>query len=318
MVLGADGLLVRRAIDALTDAVLPSVGPPAFNVATYRAGDEGADEALGTARTLPMMADRRLVVVKDLHEGSNAFFAALESYLEAPSDTTTLLLSGAGFPKVVKGGRNWGARIPKRVAKVGEALSFGARDADPVAFVVAHAASLGHAVDRTDARLLVELVGQDLSTLAREVEKATLYVDPGQALDATAIAAACSALAEKEAWDLSTGIAAREPERALGALHRLLAQGESPHRLLGLIAWQLRIVLRAGELQRRGASPDEITRTLRLRRDTARAIRAALRGRNRGAAEVLQRVARANRQMNRAKSGDARVLEALVVDLASP
>ncbi|MCB9681393.1 MAG: DNA polymerase III subunit delta [Alphaproteobacteria bacterium] len=315
LVVGAEALLVERAVTALVDAVSPEIGPPAFNLSMHRAGDADAAEALGAARTLPMMAGRRLVVVRDLHEGSDAFFTDLESYLEAPSPSTTLVLAGTGWPTVRKGGRAWGSRIPKRVDAVGIVLKYATADADPVRFVTQAAADLGHALTSQDARLLVDLIGRDLGRLARELDKVSLYVGPGQPIDGAAIGAACSALAEKEVWDLTSGIAARDAEAALGALHRLLEQGDAPHHMLALVGWQLRTVLRVAELVRHKAPEDRIRAEVRMRPDQYQRVRRAVGRDTRGAAEMLERLARANRAMNSARSGDRRVLEALVIDL---
>lgn len=317
LVTGVEALLVQQAVDGIMAQVMPLIGPPAFNLATYRCSEGGAVEAVGTARTLPMMAGRRLVVVREIEQGDDTFFQAVEDYLGNPSDMTTLVLAGSGFPKVVKGGRSWGGRIPKRVEACGKVIKYAAKDVDPVGFAMGRARDLGHSLSRDDAMLLTDLTGRDLSVLARELDKAALYADPGAPIDAHVIGAACSALAEKEVWDLTAGIAGRDPEAALGALHRLMEQGDAPHRLLSLVVWQLRLTLRVGELVRKGVPDDRIRSEVRMRSDVYRKLRRALGKDSRGAADVLERLARANRSMNSARSGDRRVLEALVLELTA-
>jgi DNA polymerase-3 subunit delta len=318
LVLGAETLLVTRAVEAIVARVLPEIGPPAFNRSDARASEADAIEAVGLARTLPMMAGRRLVVIRDLQEGTEEVMAAIEAYLAHPSDTTTLVLAGTGFPKVVKGGSNWSARIPKKVEAVGELVKYADGAVAPAVFAREHAAPLGHALGPDEARMLVDLCGTDLGRVAREVEKAALYVDEGAPLDGAAVTAACSALAEKDVWDLTAGIAARDREAALGALHRLLEEGDAPHRLLGLVGWQLRTVLRVAEMVRQRVPEDQIQREVRMRPDVYRKLRRALDVRQLSAAELLERLARANRAMNSVRAGDRRVFESLVLDLAAP
>ena len=313
---GAEPILVSRLVDAVSDRVRPHLGLEAFNLTTARGSDSEVVDALGAARTLPMMADRRLVVVRDLHEAPNAFFEALVDYLQHPSETTTLVLAGAGFPKVVKGGKNWKARLK---SKLGEALviEIGDRDVDPRAFAVAHAAQLGHVLDRDAAGVLVELVGTELGTVAREVEKVALHAEAEAQLTVSDVTAAVSVLAEEEVWTLTRGVVARQPEQALGALHRLLAQGESPHRLMGLLVWQLRQVLKLADHLRRGHSEQQIRSSLRMRWSEFQAMRAHVGAHTRGAADTLERAARAHREMNGAKAGAERILEAFVLELAA-
>lgn len=244
LILGKEPLLVERAVSSIVEAVTPMCGPPAFNVFSGRLSDGDADEALTTARTVPMMSERRLVVVAELEKGKNAFFESLLGYLEDPSPTTTLILHGTGYPPVVKGGRSWSKKVATAVGKVGVSHKFGDRDVDPQRFAVAHATELGHKLGRREAKLLVDLVGSDLGRVAREVEKAALYVPSGDPITADAVVEACSMLAEAEVWDLTAGIVGRDPNQALACLHRLLEAGESPHRLLALVMWQMRTVLR--------------------------------------------------------------------------
>ncbi|MEQ1506556.1 MAG: hypothetical protein ABMB14_30285, partial [Myxococcota bacterium] len=61
IVLGEAAPIVERARAAIQAAITPRLGPIAFNHGRYRAADPGATQAFVAARTLPMMADRRLV-----------------------------------------------------------------------------------------------------------------------------------------------------------------------------------------------------------------------------------------------------------------
>lgn len=318
LITGAEGLLVRRAVERLVERVQPDCEPASFNVTYARCGDGDVTTALSAARTLPMMASRRLVVVRDLHEGDNTFFSALQEYVEQPPDSTTLILAGEGFPKVRKGGKNWGSRIKNRVKKAGTVLAFSSRDADPRQIAVERAEALGHALHRDDAGLLADLVGGDLSRVVREVDKASLYVDEGAPITSEAIHAACSVSAEAEVWDLTAAIAARDAGAALGSLHRLLEGGEPPHRLLGLIAWQLRSVLQLADMLRRRRPEREIRKAVRMRFDTYRAVKRRIEARGvPGAASVMEQLAATNRAMNRSRIGDRREIERLVLSLTT-
>lgn len=315
LITGDEALLVDEASRALEAALTPDCRPEAFNVTQARAGEQGAVDAIGAARTLPMMAARRLVVVRDLHEGTNGFFEAVKAYLDHPSDTTTLVLVGRGFPPVRKGGRNWGGSLRKPLAAHGLHVQFSSKKTDPVRFVVDRATALGHSVSPPVARVLVELVGRDLGRLARELEKACLYVAPGAPLDEPAVIAACSALAEADAWALTGAVVRGDAAAALGTLHRLLEAGEEPHRLMGLLTWQARMVLRVAEGARRGDSPSALRQSLRAHPATIQSLYRAVQARRPpGAAALLGRCARAGREMNRHPAGSVRILEGFVLD----
>ncbi|MCB9664175.1 MAG: DNA polymerase III subunit delta [Alphaproteobacteria bacterium] len=316
LVTGTEPLLVERSAAAVEERALPEVAPASFNASHHRASDADAEDAIAAARTPPMMAERRLVVVRELEAGTDAFFGALDAYLADPNPQTILVLSGRGFPAVRKGGRNWSALVGGKAKKAGVVIKLGDRDADPVAFAREHALALGHELEPEAARLLVALAGTDLSTVARQVDKVTLYVGPGARVDPAAVSEACSALAETEVWDLTAAVARRDGEGALLALQRLLAQEVAEHQILGLLGWQLRVILKVAEAVRQGRPESEVQQAAgRLSRDAYRKLRGAVGPGTPGAAEALEALARANRLLNSARVQGGRILEAFVLQV---
>lgn len=313
LILGSEAVLVQRALAAAIAAALPRCGPPSFNLSEARAGESSAVGALAAARTLPMMADLRLVVVKDLETGTDTFFEELLRYLQTPSPSTLLVLAGTGFPAVKKGGKAWATHIQKAVAPVGEVTKL--TTPDPGSWAQAAARERGVGLGASEARLLVELVGADLGRLEQEVEKLSLLLEPGQAVTAAVIQGATAPQAEAVVWELTSGVAARDPRRALAALHQLLEEGEAPHKLMALVLWQLRQVLRGLEMLRHGRTEDEVRSTLKLRGDVVAALRREMAGQPAGAAELLRRCAQAALAMNSTKAGDRASLEGLVLQL---
>lgn len=319
LVVGEQSLLVDREVAAIEAAVLPSAGLPAFNVETVRLSEGDGLQALATARTPPMMADRRLVVVRDLQAGTTPFFEALTDYVGAFQDgagsahaSTVLVLAGRKFPAVVKGGRNWSAKLKPRIAALGGVIDLPAR-VDPARFASARAQELGGALTPDAARLLAELVGEDLARVSAEVDKVVLSVPEGTTADADAVAAVCSVIAGVEVWALASAVAAADADAALAALHRLLEDGSDERQLAGLLAWKVRTLLRGGELLRAGSSDVAVMKATRLRKDEVAGLRA--RRARLGAADTLGGMARAWAAMHRVRAGDRRVLEGLVLDL---
>lgn len=305
--------LREQAERELLALALPDVGLPAFNHGTYRAAESGVD-ALNTARTLPMMAARRLVVLRDMEEGSEAFYAALSEYLAKPSDSTVLALVGSGFPKVEKGGRRWSATVPKAVAELGGWELDRKIEVDPVRFAGEQAMARGKRLDPRTARQLVELVGPRLGALEQEIEKLSLYAGDEPEITSTHVDAVCAMVAEAEIWDLTTALASRDRPATLAALRRLEGDGLDPRYLLNMITWKLRSFVMAAEALREGANDGTIAKVSGLRHDDVRRVKQAVASGLGGAHEVLGRLARANFDMNGHRAGDRRILERLVID----
>ena len=185
---------VAQAFLALVDE-----GLHAFNVATFFARDattaDGRDAIYGailaTARTLPMMAPRRLVVVHDAEalltprrvkdEDGEAPAAAkrrakglspaeeFEAYIERPEPTTTLVLETAGLDR--------GRRVTKLLLAQAVVVNCGElRTADELArWLQARLDRDEMRIEPAATRALADAVGLDLGRIRSEVDKLVLY-----------------------------------------------------------------------------------------------------------------------------------------------
>lgn len=317
VVVGDAPLLIERATAALVGWGLARCGPPALNRARFDLGPDAATTVFSVARTLPMLADLRVVEVRGIDGAEDSFFEALVKFTQEPS-STLLVLSGPGFPKVTKGRTAWASVLAKQLGDKGRVIKVSAQDLPPERFVREHAHAQGKAIDPDTARLVVQLVGGDLSVLAREVEKLATFVGDAPAIAPTDVHAATSLLAEAAVWDLTTGIAARDPRGALVALQRLLDDGDASHRLIALVLWQVRQILQVAEGMAAGLDDGAIHLASGMRPDQVSRLRRAIgKARPPTAAAVLSRIARANLDMNSHRAGDRRVFEALVLDLCT-
>ena len=313
LLLGEEGLLVDRARQRVTEAALVDV-MAAFNLTTLRAGDESAESAFSVARTLPMMSKRRVVVLRDVQEADAALLESFAGYMEEPSPSTIVIASGTKWPKARKGSPDWGRRLENKVKKAGLVVRFKAKDADPAGFCVDAAKELGCTLQMDDARLLVELSGKDLARLQREVEKAALYVGGSGPIRQEDLVEICSLLAEAVVWELTDALVQRDPDRALSSLHRLLEQGSSSeaHRLISMVAWQIRQLL-AVQAAMHGSGGEGV----RMPGWKRRKVEEALRRNPLDPAKTLERLARANQDMNSHRAGSRRILEGLVLELVT-
>jgi len=304
--------ILDRALQAVRDAVEPRLGLAAFNHGRYRASEANAIEALSAARTLPVMAEWRLVEVLDFQEASRSFVEALLEYLDKPSDTTVLVIGGAKYPQVEK--LNPSVRIRKALdaAGLGEPVKLG--DPSPVQFVQYYAKTQGKPIDRACADLIVAAVGTDLGQLESEIDKLVTFVGDA-AIDQAAIARSSSLTAAAVDWNLATGLAARDVELTLSTLQRLQTEGAEPRHLLGMVGWQMRTLAQARQALLAGMPDGEVIKRFRLRAGVLRRIRPHLLGGFPDSAELMRRIATANRQMNSHRAGADRLLEGLVLEM---
>lgn len=289
--------------------------PNAFNFNVLHAGDpEVAGRLFDLLRTVPMMSRCRVVALRELDRAPSALLEALLDYVERPAAGAVLVLSGVRLPEA-REGKDPGRRLSNRLQKVDALTRFASAEEDPVAWCQELAAEQGARLEEGAARLLVGMVGTQLGLLEMELAKAITWAGPGQPVTEQAVAAVASLVAEADIWSLTRALVRRDADQALATLHRLLEDGEASHRILAMITWQIRTLLLLQESIRREVSP----RSLGVRMPPAeeRAALASLRSRALPEAATLDRLARANRQFNRARAGDRRVLERLVMELCA-
>jgi DNA polymerase-3 subunit delta len=225
---------VGRAIDA---AVPPTLRD--FNVEVHRGGDLDAEMLESILGTPPMMADRRVVAVRDVEALKKDARRALDRYLDRPAaDTTVFLVATAG------------AKPDAALREQAVAVEYPELTGDRLPKWIAHRASELHATITPEAAaLLQQAVGPELAALASEVDKLVSYVRgavndldavrhadrraeahgaPAAAttvtIDADAVAAVVGVRRGETLSDLLDRIAARDAVGALALIEHVLAQ----------------------------------------------------------------------------------------------
>ena len=178
---GDEDVLKDEAVRALLDA---AVHPAArdFNFDSRFAADLDAEAFNALVNTPPMLAERRAVVLRgvdQLGKRKSKLRDELVRYLAAPNPTTVLIL-------VTGAGEDPDAELARQATTV----ALAALEPERVPrWVTHHAAKLKLTLAPDAVDLLVAAVGNDLSGLARELEKlASLAGDrPATAADVTAL-----------------------------------------------------------------------------------------------------------------------------------
>jgi DNA polymerase-3 subunit delta len=229
------------------------------------AGATGA-AILASARTLPVLAPRRLVIVRGLADRRATAFldGLLLVYLEAPVETTCLVLEAEKADRRLK----W----VKDVARHGEvrecAPPANARDARP--WVVARASQRGKQIAPAAAGELFEAVGVALDSLATEIDKLCLYVGERPTIESEDVAALTGRLRPAIIFELTDAVGERRPGQALRILADLLSHGQAPLLILASLAGHFRRLLRASECT--PASAQVIAQELRVHPFAARKL----------------------------------------------
>lgn len=276
---GEDRFHRDRAVEALVRAALGG-GLAELNVDKLIAGEADADTAIRAARTVPMMAKRRVVLVRSVERWDSASSGdddklspldKIAEYAKAPADTACLIL----VAEKVDGRR----KLVAAAKKQGFLVECGLPSARELpAWVRARAKEKGHPIDADVAELLAEIAGTDLSTLDDALERLSLYVGEGAEITEDAVGACVTRVRLADTWKLVDALAARD----LSAVLTLLADVYDPKSTLPLLGALTFRVRQLGKLKAgldAGESPEEAARTAGIfrpfeAREAAKKVRA--------------------------------------------
>jgi DNA polymerase-3 subunit delta len=203
---------VRRMVDAAAD---PSTRD--FNVEVVRGAEVDAETLGSTISTPPMMAERRVVVVRDVSALKKDSRAMLDNYLKRPAPDLLLLL-------VAPAGAKADARLVHATTAVEfDALS-GARIPKWIAYYVEH--DLKASITDGAITLLQEAVGTDLSQLKIELDKLASFTG-GETINEAAVSAVVGIRSGETMGDFLDAIARRDATAALAMLPVVLEQPKS-------------------------------------------------------------------------------------------
>jgi DNA polymerase-3 subunit delta len=202
---------VRQLIEAALDPTARD-----FNLDIRRAADL-APEALGVLlSTPPMMAERRVIVVRDVGTLKKDVRRVLDEYLRRPAPDLLLLLTSAAASKP-----------DSALSAVTTQLQFDPLTGDRIPKWIAHHATteLKLRISGPAIELLQAAVGTDLHQLAAELDKLASYVEgKGEEIGEDAVVAVVGVRRGETQADFLDAVADCNVSRALELIPHVLAQ----------------------------------------------------------------------------------------------
>jgi DNA polymerase-3 subunit delta len=210
---GEDDYLKHEELRRLTDAAVDPATRD-FNFETLR----GADIEPGTLGSIlgtpPMMADRRMVVIRDVNALKKDARAVLDNYLTRPAPDLVLVLLAPS-----------GVKADKGLLTTASALEFkplsGGRIPKWITYYVEH--DLGSTITEGAVTLLQEAVGTDLAQLKVELDKTSSFTG-GAAINEAAVSAVVGVRPGETMGDFLDAVARRDAARALAMIPTVLEQ----------------------------------------------------------------------------------------------
>ncbi len=217
LVRGEDPTLLADAVRALV-AELVGDGDASLLVEEVGGDDADPSDLVDAAQTPPFLADRRIVIGRDVGRFLSAHVAPLVAYLADPLPTTSLVLVGGGG-QVARG-------LVDAVRKVGHVVDASAPTGRARGSWLA--TRLEHAPVRFDAAATAKLgehLGEDLGRLGSLLETLAAAYGAGTRLGVDELVPFLGEAGSVAPWDLTDAIEKGDAAAALDALGRLLGAG---------------------------------------------------------------------------------------------
>lgn len=291
--LGEDLKLVDRMVDAVEGTIDAADRP--FAVDRVYAGEAGGSpvDIAASCRSLPMLGDRRLVVVMRAErmlkpkraakaseddpeedegagdgEGAATDFTALEEYLAAPSDFATLVFVATEIDRT--------RRFTKKLVEAAQVVEFdgiraaarsgpaGANAAAGLArtFVLDEMKREGRTMDAAGVGLLVRRSGADISKLRGDIERLLLFIGDRRVIsEADVEIVAADGATVQDDWAVTNAIGAGDAALGLRELALRFERGDSPHGIVGQLRWWVSNQMATGAPERVQPALEALLRT---------------------------------------------------------
>ena len=211
---GEETFFIDRLADAIEQEALQDHERD-FNQSILYAGDTDADRVRDTCLRYPMMAERQLVIVRELQNWRIDAIEKLGPYFEKPTPTTVLVLTHKH--KKVDGRRS----VIKTVQKGGGMvfLSEKVKEDKLPELLVGIAKKQKRKLGPAEAQLLAAHLGSDLALAVKEVEKLCLVTEENGTIGADTIQRFVGISKDYNIFELQDAIGRRDGPKAQRIAH---------------------------------------------------------------------------------------------------
>ncbi len=202
--------------DAVSQLIEAALDPQSrdFNLDVRKAADLDAETLGSLLSTPPMMAERRIIVIRDAGALKKDARKALDQYLRNPASDLMLILTAAS-----------GSKTDQDLSGAARMLQFDPLTGDRLPRWIAHYATndLDVRITEQAVELLQAAVGSDLQALAAELDKLASFTQ-GSEITEDAVSAIVGVRRGETQADLLDAVADRNVTRALELIPHILSQ----------------------------------------------------------------------------------------------
>ena len=234
-IFGDEPFLIDQCVNRFKYALLDENSLD-FNYSLFYAGDADVVAVKDAVETLPVFAQRRVVILKNSNELKDSEWTELESLFKNPVDSTVFVLFADKIDKRKKHFKN--------IIDSAAALEFKKPyDNEIPRWINYYAAQFELKLTQPAVHRLHRLVGNNLSEIYAQLEKIKIFLDGGTQVEAEHVNSVVSNSREESVFDFTKAVGQKDRVRALEQIVTLLDQGQSEIGIVNLLARHMRILL---------------------------------------------------------------------------
>ncbi|MBI5098642.1 MAG: DNA polymerase III subunit delta [Nitrospirae bacterium] len=215
-----ENFFLEEALSKFIDIIIAS-SPMDFNYDVFYSSST-PQEILNAASTLPFMAPRRLVVIKDFHLFTASSIKALTPYFKEPAETACMAILSQKAPQ-------------KSLEVAWKIFQIDIKENEIPAWVKQAVAKKGIRLTDEAADYLIDYIGNDIGLLMTEIEK--LSFTGNKLITGKDIIETISMTREYTTFDLVDSLVAGQSTRAFRILKTLFSGRSDSPAIIGTLNW---------------------------------------------------------------------------------
>lgn len=238
---GEESFLIDEATDAVMNAALTNE-ERGFNLDVLYGSEADAKDVVSHVSSFPMMAERRVVVVRDVDKLANS--ELLAGYVENPSPSSCFVMTCAK-PDLRK-------KLFAQAKKKGIAIEFKPLWENQIPSWIARRAQKDkREIHPHAAEMLAAYVGTSLREICNELEKLYIYIGDKKTIELGDVTAVVGVSKEFSVFELQWAIGAKDTRKATEIMERMVDAGESPIMMVVMLNRFFQSLWKLADLRRR-------------------------------------------------------------------
>jgi len=254
---GDEDYLIDNLIELIKEKVIDSQTKD-FNYDNLYGDEVNGNDIINLITSLPMMTDRRLVIIKSIQKLSVSDKKILSKYLDSPVESTILVLTANRIDRR----RKFYSKVVKKSTWVECKPVY---DDTAVSWIMKRFRQQEVDISKPAASIIVQLVGTSLGSIDNEINKIMTYIEGQKSVDEKVVYQVVGFYKEFNIWNLTDAVGNKDYISAYKILNYFLEEGVSAALLLIELTGRIILLMKIRIMLEKGMNKYSIKKIMHLK-----------------------------------------------------